>query len=257
MSSTECSDFDSTFGGVFAPFVPQVWRHRWLATLYFNDIAGGVPSNQKVAEGWIRSKLGSNSDKDSRIKEAVAEMMKSRNLSEEEAVAELNANRNVNGFWRTPEGQLFIQGRTVKAALKEAVSIAVAAGNLPQRKWGTTNKGAMSFAAEHIQVLTEQVRLWHPREDGADLTTPLRPITEPTLIQQTFPVNPITKQTGIQYTEICQRVIVEIEVTTDCDDYTDAEWAAIWLTGNLQGIGAARSQDHGRYSVIGWEKISQ
>ncbi len=70
-------------------------------------------------------------------------------------------------------------------------------------------------------------------------------------------MNPITKQTGIQYTEVCKNALVEVEVTTDCEDYSDKEWATIWLTGNLQGIGAARSQDHGRYSVIGWEKISQ
>lgn len=251
------NEFDHTFGGVFAEYVPDVWKHRWLATIAFNDIAGGVPSDQKVAEGWIRSKLGGDAAKDSRIKEAVAQMMESRKISEDEAIAELNASRNVNGFWRNSDGQLFIQGRTIKAALKEAVSVAVAAGNLPARKWGTTNKGAMSFAAEHLQVLTEEVRLWHPRlaDEGSDV--PLRPVMEPTLIQQTFPVNPITRQTGIQYTEICKGVIIEVEVATDCEDYTDKEWATIWLTGNLQGIGAARSQDHGRYSVIGWEKISQ
>jgi hypothetical protein len=29
----------------------------------------------------------------------------------------------------------------------------------------------------------------------------------------------------------------------------------IWVTGNLQGLGASRSQDRGRYDVMQWERI--
>ena len=246
--------YDSSFGGVFKKFVPEVWEHRWLATLLFQDIAGGVPSNPKVAEGWIKSKLAN--PQENQIRAAVAELMAEKNLTEDEAVAELNTRRNVNGFRQDGDtGQLFIEGRTVKAAIKEAVSVALAAGHLEPRKWGRTNKGAIAFAAEHIQVLTEKVYLWYPGVEGSD--TGLVPVTEPTEILQTFPINPITKQTGIQYTQVCKTVIAQVEITTDCDDYTEKEWAAIWLTGNLQGMGAGRSQDHGRYSVVGWDKVPQ
>lgn len=240
------SGYDGSFGGVFAKYVPQVWSNKYEATLLFEDIAGGIPSDPKVAEGWIKSKV-KDATKDERIRQAVLNLMAERNMSEEEAVAELNSKRNCNGFWRdSTTGQLYIEGRQVKAALKEAVSVAVAAGNLEARKWGKTNKGAISFAAEHIQVLTNQVLLY---DDN------WAPVKEATKVLQTFPVNPITRQTGIQYTEVCENVQMKVLVTTDCDDFTDEVWAAIWLTGNLQGIGASRSQDHGRYTVTSWERL--
>lgn len=247
--------YDSSLGGVFEKYVPSTWKFRYKAVLEFVDIAGGVPSDSKVAEGWIKSKA-KDPNKEDRIRTEVAKLMVERNLSEDEAAAELNSMRNCNGFRRLEsditidgkkyvKGQLYIEGRQVKAALKEAVSVAVAAGNLEARKWGNTNKGAISFAAEHIQVLTEQVFLEHP--DGS-------PVLKPTDVLQTFPVNPITKQTGIQYTEVCRRVLAEVVVTTD-SEYSEEKWATIWLTGGLQGLGASRSQDHGRYKVVVWEQI--
>lgn len=238
MSNTETTSYEDTpFGGVFAKFAPQMWPFRYEAELLFLDIAGGVPSDPAVAEGWIKSKI-KDPNKGDRIRQAVDEIMKERNLTQDEATAELNAKRNCNGFLRDPAtGQLYIKGYQAKAALKEAVSVAVAAGKLEQRKWGKTNKGAISFAAEHIQVMEERILLG---------------VTEPTEVIQTFPVNSITKQTSIQYTEVCRGVTAKFTVTTDWQ-FTDEQWAAIWLTGNLQGMGASRSQDHGRYNVIGWE----
>lgn len=259
--------YDGTFGGVFAEFVPEVWDNTYEATLRFVDIAGGIPSDPKVAEGWIKSKVKDTS-KDERIRQAVEEMMVSRNLTEEQAIEELNKKRNVNGFWRLEDdlkvngkvvghkGQLYIEGRQVKAALKEAVSVALASGKLKSgnstkggkespTKWGLTGKGAISFFAEHLQVMTGQVLLFN--EDWS-------PVLDSTRIKQSFPVNPITRQTGIQYTEICEKVWAKVVVTSDWD-LTEEQWATIWVTGNLQGLGASRSQDHGRYEVMKWERL--
>ncbi len=237
--------YDSSFGGVFEKYVPSTWKFQYKAVLQFVDIAGGIPSDPKVAEGWIKSK-SKDPNKEDRIRAEVTKLMEERKLSEDEAAAELNALKNCNGFRRYgTDGQLYFEGRQAKAALKEAVSVAVAAGNLEARKWGTTNKGAISFAAEHIQVLTEQILLTHL--DGS-------PVLKPTKVLQTFPVNPITKQTGIQYTEVCEDVLAELVVTTD-SEYDEEKWAKIWLTGGLQGMGASRSQDHGRYKVVAWEQL--
>ena len=198
-----------------------------------------------MAEGWIKSKV-KDPAKEDRIRQEVLRLQAERGLTEDEAVTELNKQRNVNGFRRDLKtGQLYIEGRQAKAGLKEAVSIAVAGGNLEAKKWGVTGKGAISFAAEHIQVLSERIFLVTPDGDM---------VTEPTKILQTFPVNPITRQTGIQYTEICEGVMAEILVTTD-HEFTEKQWAAIWLTFSLQGLGASRSQDHGRFTVEGWEEV--
>ncbi len=242
--------YEGPFGGVFEKFVPKVWHFKYKATLHFDTIAGGVPSDPKVAEGWIKSKVKDES-KHERIHQAVQALMELRNFTEKEAIEELNEQRNSNGFLRNPVkgrlpvGQLYIEGRQAKAALKEAVSVAVAGGNLPKAKWGETGKGAIGFAAEHIQVMDQRIGLLHT--DGS-------PVTGPTKVIQTFPINKITKQTGIQYTEICENVRAELTVTTD-KEFTHEQWATIWVTGSLQGLGASRSQDRGRYNVIGWERV--
>ena len=64
------SGYDSTFGGVFEKFVPQSWPYHYEATLHFQDIAGGVPKDPNVAEGWIRSKV-KDPTKEDRIRQAV------------------------------------------------------------------------------------------------------------------------------------------------------------------------------------------
>lgn len=249
------TSYDGTFGGVFAKYVPEVWDNCYEATIHFLDIAGGIPSDPKVAEGWIKSKVKDTS-KDERIRQAVEELMVLRNCTEEQAVEELNKKRNVNGFWRTEQGQLYIEGRQVKAALKEAVSVAVASGKLKSgnktkagkdsdSKWGLTSKGAIGFFAEHLQVKTRQVLLYTPE---------WKPVLDHTRIKQSFPVNPITRQTGIQYTEICEEVYAKVIVMSDWN-LTDEQWGKIWATGYFQGLGASRSQDHGRYEVVAWERL--
>ena len=235
---------DTTFGGVFAKFVPKVWAYQYRTTLLFQDIACGVPSDPKVAEGWIKSKIKDPAKSD-RIRQAVEDIMQNRGLTEDEATEEVNSKRNCNGFLRDRKtGQFYIMGYQIKAALKEAVSVAVAADNIPAKQWGKTGKGAISFASEHIQVVDEHVFL----------TRGGQPVTQADEVKQSFPINKITKQTSIQYTEICRDVAVTFTVATDWQ-FTDEQWGTIWVTGNLQGIGASRSQDHGRYNVVAWDRI--
>lgn len=250
--------FDGSLPGVFDQYIPTVWDNTFEVSLHFQDIAGGTPSDPNVAEGWIRSKL-KETPKDDRIRQAIEELMASRNFSEKEAVEELNKQRNVNGFLRDPKtGQLFIRGAQLKAALKEAAGVALASGKLrsgnktkagsdANTSWGKTGKGTLSFVAEHIQVLSTKVLLFD--ENWA-------PLKDSTYIRQSFPVNPRTKQTGIQYTEICEQARLKAMVTSDWD-FTDEQWGTLWVTGELQGIGASRSQDFGRYKVIGWDRQKQ
>jgi hypothetical protein len=252
------AEYDESLGGVFDKYIPKVWDNTYEVKLHFLDIAGGVPSDPKVAEGWLKSKMNDGT-KEEQLRRAVETIMLERGLTQEEAVEELNKHRNVNGFKRgVKTGQLYIEGRQVKAAIKEAASVAVASGKLKSgnttkagtasdSKWGKTSKGSQGFIAEHIQVLTRQV--WLEDVDG-------NPITKETFVKQSFPVNPITRQTGIQYTEVCEDVQATFWVTSDWD-FTEEQWSTIWVTGQLQGIGASRSQDYGRYKVVGWKRVQR
>lgn len=220
---------------VFAKYQQQMYPHRFAGQLHVGVIAGGIPTDPKVAEGWLRTKLGI--DKDELIRQQVAETMVERGVTADEATEIVNTNKHLNGFKRDESG-LYYEGRQLKAALKEAASVAVAAGKLPARGWGKTNKGLLSYLAEHIFVVEDRLPLG---------------VAEPTGIAQRF-VHTF-RGSGIQYEEYVEDAKIEFTVMTD-HDFTEKEWAAIWTTGEQQGIGASRSQGYGRYEVTRWDAVA-
>lgn len=218
----------------FARYIPKAWPYEYAGTMHVGRIAGGTPTDPKVAEGWLRTKLGEQSD--DIVRQQVAEVMLERGVAAEEAVELVNANRHLNGFKRDENG-LYIEGRHLKAAIKEAVSCAVAVGKLPSRGWGATNKGSKAFVAEHICVVEDKLPLG---------------LMEPTGIAQRFVHT--HNGTGIQYEEYCDDVDIDFTITTD-HKFPEEQWAMLWLTGEQQGIGATRSQGYGRYTVTRWETV--
>jgi hypothetical protein len=217
---------------VFAKYQATSWPHRYTGTIHIPTIAGGTPTDPNVAEGWLRTKLGA---KDDLLRDMVAEVMADRGVTADEAAKIVDQTKHLNGFKRDNTG-LYIEGRQLKAALKEAASVAVAAGKLKSRGWGATNKGLLSFMAEHVHIVDDRLHLG---------------VTEPSGIMQRF-VHTF-RGTGIQYEEYVSDATVSFTVEADYQ-FTDEEWALIWSTGERQGIGASRSQGFGRYTVTGWEK---
>lgn len=219
---------------VFANFAAKAWPYAYAGSIHVTTIAGGVPTDEKVAEGWIKTKLA---DKDDLIRELVATTMTERGISADEAAKEVDSLKHLNGFKRDNQG-LYIEGRQLKAALKEAASVAVASGKLNGRGWGKTNKGLLSFMAEHVFVVEDRLHLG---------------VTEPTGIAQRFVHT--WRGTGIQYEEYVEDAKINFTVKAD-HEFSEQEWAMIWLTGEQQGVGASRSQGFGRYEVTRWDRIS-
>lgn len=220
---------------VFAKFQAKSWPHRYDGTLIVGTIAGGIPTDPKVAEGWLKTKLGAQTD--DLIRQQVAETMAERGITADEAVKLVDQLKHLNGFKRDENG-LFIEGRQLKAALKEAASVAVASGKVDGRGWGKTNKGLLGFLAEHVHVIEERLHLG---------------VAEPSGIAQRF-VHTF-RGSGIQYEEYVNDAKISFTVETDYL-FTEEQWAHIWLTGERQGIGASRSQGYGKYTVTNWKKQS-
>lgn len=219
---------------VFKKYVAANYPYRFAGELLVGTIAGGTPTDPKVAEGWLRTKLGV--EKDDLIRGMVAEVMVERGVTADEAAAIVNTNKHLNGFKRDENG-LYIEGRQLKAALKEAASVAVAADALSARGWGKTNKGLLSYLAEHVFVVEDRLHLG---------------VTEPTGVAQRFVHT--WRGNGIQYEEYVTDAKISFTVITD-HDFSEKEWAAIWLRGEQNGIGASRSQGYGRYEVTKWERV--
>lgn len=232
---------------IFANLRQKAWPYRYAVQITIRTIAGGVPSDPNVAEGWLRSKLG---DPDEQIRDLVAQTMAERGLTADEAAAEVSKRKHLNGFKRDENG-LYIEGRQAKAMLKEAANVAVASGKLKNRGWGTTNKGLLSFLAEHVFVPEERIYI-QLRGDGDDENGPLVHVKEPTGVNQKFVHT--YRGAGIQYEEFVERAILEFVVMTDWD-FSNEEWAMIWLTGEQQGLGASRSQGFGRFEITNWELL--
>lgn len=219
---------------VFEQFRPAAYPYRFGVTLRVDELHGGVPNSNKAIEGWLRSKF---LDNDAMIRQMVTETMAERGVEMETAIEEVATDQHVNGFKRTPEGVLYIEGRQVKAGLKEAASVAATAGKIKERGWGHSQKGVRSFLAEHLFVPEKTILLG---------------VTEPTATVQRF----VQSRYGaaIQVEEVVRDVEISFTVKTDMP-LTEEEWAHIWLTGENQGLGAARSQGFGTYEVVRFEAL--
>lgn len=218
---------------VFESFRHEAWPFRYEGTLLVGTIAGGTPTDPKVAEGWLKTKLA---PKDDLIRDMVAEVMVERGVTAEEAVEAVDIAKHLNGFKRDENG-LYIEGRQLKAAIKEAACICLATEMLPV-KWGKTNKGIKAFFAEHVCVEEDRLYLG---------------VSVPSGINQRFVHT--WRGDGIQYEEYVEDAKIDFTVSTDYE-FKDREWAMLWLKGQEQGIGAARSQGFGRYSVIRWDRVA-
>lgn len=257
---------------VFSQWADKAWPYTFEGTLFVPHIAGGTPFDNKVAEGWLRTKMV---DKDDEIRAMVARVMEERRITAEEATREVDMLQHLNGFKRgrcdqcpAPENdgnvafcegqhQLFIEGRQLKAALKEAASVAVAAGKLDGKGWGRTRKSLLGFLAEHVMVMDERLYLHQPEPGtgtGPDYPPrPGEPFTQPSEIIQRF-VHTF-RGNGIQYEEIVSGACFDFTIKTDWN-FKDEAWAMIWLTGEQEGIGASRAQGFGRYKLVRWEKVA-
>ena len=226
--------------GVFDDYIPEAFPHRFHTTLDITNLVGGVPNDPKVIEGYIRSKVQGS---DERVQRLIAETMVERGVSTEDAIGEVAKASNVNGFKRTSDGELYIEGRQVKAMLKEAASIAVAAGKVPQGGNGVASKQGKfltKFLPEHVFVEDDIIRLG---------------VTEPSGVMQKFlhVMTPQGPRDSIAYVEFVDEAQISFTVTTDWD-WPEKTWAMIWLTAQQNGLGADRAQGCGRFVVTEWTK---
>jgi len=232
---------------VFAELAAQVYCHRWLATLSVPVLRGGVPSDPKVAEGWIRTKFG---DKDAVIRELVEETIAARlgggepadrAVAVEQAIAEVADTRCLNGFKRTPDGELYIEARQIKAMIKEAANIRWAKG-----RWGPTSKGTRSKVRS--LPFSSRIRIGKLRTFVDEVAQDF--------VHSRFGA-------AIKYAETVWNATVQFTVNADWDldaerakDGEPRSWGHLWVTAEQQGLGADRSQGFGAFQVTRWERIS-
>lgn len=228
---------------VFASFSDKVWRYKFDATIEVDHLVGGIPNDPKVAEGWLKARLGGKDGKDRYLNELVAATMLERGDEDiDSAIASVAG--NINGFKRD-KGGLVLEGRNLKAMLKESFSVALAGGHLGTGKGiGQTNKGLIGFVAEHVMTPANFVPI---------MSSDNKQLTEPTGVQQRF-VSTFRGQ-GIAYEEFCQNATLNFQVWSDYD-FADA-WPTVWVVAEQQGIGSTRSQGFGKFVIVKWDPVTK
>lgn len=229
---------------------------RWGATIQMTGaILGGVPSNPKLIEGWLRGQAGIRDD------EAVQAMV-NRTLQErgyapeemrvdevEEAVAELAGTLNQSGFKRDENG-LYIEGRQIMSMLRESVSV-LYTGHKWKRPTGGTKatgenlmKAANSVFRECVHVPTERVYLGKDKADNISLKI-VHPKDEGR-----------GRESSLTYVEECFQPTLEFEVEEIRGTVPDGGWRKIWQHAERNGLGAMRSQQHGKFHTLRWEQLN-
>lgn len=263
----------------FAKYEAKAWPYWYRGEMIVSRICGGVPSNEKTAEAWIRSKLKDTRSEDE-VKKLVAQTVEDirethkaagrKTAAEMEAEAEETVEAapelsneeltnlavtkvasdlsGFNMFKRTRDNVLHIEGRQLKAALKEAVAVAANAGLISTKGWGNPDNAAYKkqlkgWFPEHVFVLEETLKLY-------DLDW--QPVTQPTDVLQKFVHT--HRGDAIGYEEYVEHVRIRFTAKTNVE-LTEEQWAMIWLTGQDQGLGASRSQGFGTYEMTTWEQV--
>lgn len=232
--------------GVFGKFENEAYPYWYSGELTVGTLAGGIPQDPKIVESWIRAKL-SDTRSESEVIKLVADTKVELGLDTEEAIEKAASSMvGMNGFKRDETG-LYVEGRQLKAALKEAVMVAANAGKITSKGWGapdnaTFKKLVKGWFPEHVFVVEERLHILRGGEpvETHDGTTQKFVHTH--------------RGDSISYEQFVKDAELRFTVKSDFP-IKEKDWAMIFLTGEMQGVGASRSQEYGRYTVTKWDQI--
>lgn len=213
------------------------------ATIKFRDkIMGGTPMDPKIIEGWIRTKAGVTDQEELQrmVYRTAVEMgldVKPTMTYEElvKATETVAAIKQTCGFKRD-EGGPYIEGRIIKSAIKENVNIWFAA-----ERWGETGKGPKGFTAEHVYVNPDKIHFGVPDISGAELF----------IGHVSGPQGP---QNTLTYYQYITQATISFEVIVAGDAIEAKHWPIIWRLAQENGLGSLRSQGHGRFDILKWQR---
>ena len=218
---------------------PDLWTSYEVRLLFRARLIGGVPKDPQLIEGWLRNRAGISDERELRL--AVLATLAETSADDDDAANGSNngsgVSSRITGFKTGPEG-LYVEGRQVKAMLKESTNIVFAG-----ERWGPTRKAARSFFAERVFVDPDRLALGVRRADGV----------ETFMGHLNGPAGP--RSTLNQY-EYVDRSALEFRLRVLHDCVSDVQWRAIWCHAQESGFGTLRSQGFGRFDVVRWERLS-
>lgn len=213
---------------------------RYRVRLQFRDlVVGGVPSDKSVIEGWIRSRMDLG---DAAIEELVAQTAAERGvMSPDEAVGLVMGSElapSINGFKRDPvTGELCLEGRQVKAALKEWTNSAYPGSKWPGQARAGVRKGAMNHVAEIVFVEEYLIGLG---------------VKDPTRVEERVKHvrTPQGPRSTVNRVEVVERAGVLFTLKVRDESVLGEMWPRVWAAGEEIGLGADRGRSDGRFELV-------
>lgn len=209
-----------------------------------HDIVGGIPKTKELIEKWVNAKNKTKTKEErAKIRDAHLELLNN-------VIDDTKESQGI-GFHRTDEGELFIEGRQVKAMIREVGNVikdniytgVIAKGapvtQIPQLRARAAEK---LFCAENIILLGRT-------EPDEILERPIHVIT------------PEGPRDAIKVYEICFDVDLEFVLKRFVDKgkgvITEEAMLSILDYAQDIGLGADRSQGRGKFEVISVEEIDK
>lgn len=235
----------------------DLWVYH-KATLEFDDkIMGGVPKDTKLIEGWLRTS-GHVSDNAEEVREGIIKTLMevgitgiSDDMSYDDLVKaseKLAKEVKTTGFKVADGIGVYIEGRQIKAAIKENVNIQYASG-----RWGRTKKGPKNFVAERVFVVEDRVALGRAQPDGVDLV--IGQIKGPQGPRSTVSYHEYVNRPTLTFHIMESKQIKVGDAKEVPYSLTRDQWAKVWASMQANGIGAMRSQGHGQFKITGWDEV--
>lgn len=230
--------------GIFTDVVQLFTTYRVDIQFSFK-VLGGIPKNPDIIRGWLKAKAGLKDGDE--VKRMVAKTLQQMGLEigDQPTMQQLDVAfdkikdvRSGNGFKRTAESGRYIEGRQVKAMLRESTNTLYAS-----KRWGPTNKGPKGFLAEHVFVVEDRLFFNRMEPDGFE-----------------FVVGHISGPQGPQSTlgeyEFMLQPTLRLHVLSDDDNVVNEDvWFSILEKGQQLGLGASRSMGFGRFIVTDFAKL--
>lgn len=218
----------------------------YRAQLQINDwVMGGIPQKVELIEGWLRKGMGVESAEELR-QQALKVMIElfpeqvTPGMTYEQAILVTKdlAEQHTNSFKRSPNGYLYIEGRQIKAMLKEAINI-----RFPKERVGH-GKGAKKFSEERVFIEPDHISLGVKEPSGRHLF--VGHVSDQRGERSTLTNYDFVKQPKINFLVKIQSTAVEV---------LEPLWPLIWITAEKNGLGALRSQGFGTFVVTAWDRV--
>lgn len=238
-----------TIVGVFDATEAEMFVRYEVAIQFVDKIMGGTPQKADLVAGWIRSRMGVTDDAE--LAQVVRQTLLDLGVStpenatlEEIAAAseKIGMERHGNTFKRDHDG-LFIETRQIKSGLKESVNVLFAG-----ERWGKTKKGPKNAMAEWVFVDGHKMHLGRDVPDG-------------TWTQHGVVSGPQGSRSTLTQYDYCEQpyAVFTIKSILDPGDgkerITGDQWRQILTYLQSSGLGALRSQGHGQFKVVGFQRL--